>query len=213
MGKVLREDLKDSSLHRHLQRDRYGNFQLTEAIRPSLPPEIIPREGYRLDFYEEKPAQRIPVVVAAVTREKLWEVFLDLLDALDGGEGEEDVVLKLSHDPTIGGHIDYYREAIDAVVLRSYLYDFEDLLMRDGYTGIAVLKPHVPVEVQFDEHKLLFTYARNVQPFVEVMEKNDIRRDDGLRIISEGAHFHLTEDQFPDEFERMRIEFDAEEED
>ena len=57
--------------------------------------------------------------------------------------------------------MDLYREHIDMPVLKSTLYDFEDLLVNDGCTGIAVLNPGLPQEVQFDEHKLLIVYGSN----------------------------------------------------
>ena len=62
------------------------------------------------------------------------------------------------------GHVDLYREHIDLPVLKSILYDFEELLLNDGCTGIAVLNPHMPLEVQFDEHKLLIAYGHDLTP-------------------------------------------------
>ena len=49
-------------------------------------------------------------------------------------------------------------------VLKSILYEYEELLTHDGCTGIAVLNPRVPLEVQFDEHKLLIVYGNNLSP-------------------------------------------------
>ena len=69
-------------------------------------------------------------------------------------------MLETSHNRDTKGHADLYREHIDLPVLKSTLYDFEDLLLNDGCTGIAVLNPHVPQEVQFDEHKLLIVYGK-----------------------------------------------------
>ena len=67
----------------HLQVDRYGDFWLTEAIRPSLDLQVVPREGYRLDTYrDERAGIEVPVLVAAVSRERLFDVFLELLDPL-----------------------------------------------------------------------------------------------------------------------------------
>ena len=197
-------------LQRHLEKDTYGSFELTEAIRPSINRAIVPREGYRLDSWRPDPSeQTMLVVVASVTRSKLWKVFMDLLDAQDGREGTVDVVLESSHDKMVDGHVDHCREEIDAVVLRSHLCEFENLLMRDGYTGIAVLGADSSAEVQFDEHKLCFVYARDVRPFTKVMKRHGVVRDDALRVLSEGEHLHLTEESFQDEFERMRRTFGA----
>ncbi len=74
-------------------------------------------------------------------------------------------MLETSHDRDSRGHVDLYREHIDLPVLKSTLYDYEDLLLNDGCTGIAVLNPHVPLEVQFDEHKLLIAYGQDLGGF------------------------------------------------
>ena len=37
----------------HLQVDRYGAFWLTDAIRPSLDRQIIPRQAYRIETYRD----------------------------------------------------------------------------------------------------------------------------------------------------------------
>ena len=44
-------------------------------------------------------------------------------------------------------------------VLKSILWEYEDLLTNDGCTGLAVLNPGIPQEIQFDEHKLLIVYG------------------------------------------------------
>ncbi|MCS6852200.1 MAG: hypothetical protein NZ700_13640 [Gemmataceae bacterium] len=183
--------MKLDPLSRHVQVDRYGEFWLTEAIRPSLDLQVVPRQGYRLGTYRDRQAGlRVPVVAAAVSRERLFDVFLDMLDPL----GEVvDVVLETSHDDPHGRHRDLRRHAIDLPVLKSHLCDFEELLLHDGCTGVAVIARHLPMELQFDEHKLLIVYARDLTPFVDILEAAGVARDDDLRLISEGEHLHSTE--------------------
>ena len=53
-------------------------------------------------------------------------------------------------------------------MLKSILWDYEDLLVNDGCTGIAVLNPGVPQEIQFDEHKLLIVYGDRLQEFESI---------------------------------------------
>ena len=77
-------------------------------------------------------------------------------------------------------------------MLASHFCDFEDLLTHDGCTGVAVLADRVPMEVQFDEHKLLFVYAHDLEPFEAILLDSGLRRDDSLKFISEaGAPLHL----------------------
>jgi hypothetical protein len=174
---------------------------LTEAIRPSVDLQIIPRQAYRRDVYHDRSVGlEIPVLAASVTREDLFDVFLSLLEPLGD---EVDVVLETSHDSRDARHRDLQREHIDRPVLASYLCEFEDLLLNDGCTGVAVIGNEGPMEVQFDEHKLLIVYAHNLQPFECVLRSYGIARDDGLRLITEGEHLHTTDPRYVAEFDRL----------
>ena len=53
------------------------------------------------------------------------------------------------------------------------------------------------MEVQFDEHKLLFVYAHDLEPFEEVLLQHGLSRDDTLKFISEAEHLHSTDDEYP----------------
>ncbi|MCI0683067.1 MAG: hypothetical protein L0Y71_13280 [Gemmataceae bacterium] len=184
-----------------LLQDRYGDFVLTDAVRPSLDRQVVPRQGYRIETYRDtKAGFQVPVLAAAVSRERLFDVFLDLLEPL----GEVvDAILETSHDRDGNHHLDLYREAIDLPVLKSYCCDYEELLMQDGCTGIAVLSTSGPMEVQFDEHKLLVVYAANLKPFAALLDSHGIRRDDKLKLITEGEHLHSTDPKHRDAFEQL----------
>ncbi len=196
------DDLSQDELDAHLRVGRYGNFNLTDAVRPSFGLEIVPRQGYRRDVYRDpETGNTMPVLATSVSSEKLFDVFMDLLDPL----GDEiDVVLESSHESDPGSHDDMYREHIDNVILKSTLYDYEDLLLNDGCTGIAALNPAGPMEVQFDEHKLLFVYAHDLKPFEQILLEHGLRRDDSLKFISEAEHLHSTDDVYLDQFGELR---------
>jgi hypothetical protein len=185
----------------HLRKDRYGDFWLTDAIRPSVQRQIVPRQGYRIETYRDANAGlKVPVLAAAVSRERLFDLFLDLLDPL----GEVvDVVLETSHEGDGQTHRDLFREHIDLPVLKSHLCDYEDLLLNDGCTGLAALSTTQPVEVQFDEHKLLVIYAHNMRPFEALLRDAGVKRDDRLKLITEGEHLHSTDPNFRDSFEQL----------
>jgi len=193
--------LSKDFLAAHLQIDRYGEFWLTDAIRPAFDRQIVPREGYRIETYRDKGANfKVPVLAAAISRERLFETFLELLEPL----GEMvDVVLESSHESDGTAHRDLFRQEIDTMVLKSHCCDYEDLLMHDGCTGIAVLSPNEPMEVQFDEHKLLVAYAENLDPFIKILRANGIRRDDKLKLVTEGEHLHSTDPRFRPTFQQF----------
>jgi hypothetical protein len=196
-------------LARHLQEDRYGDFWLTDAVRPALDLQIVPTEGYRFDTYRDPRARlEVPALVASVSRERLFDTFVGLLDPL----GDiVDVVLETSHSSQGSRHRDLYREQIDLPVLKSHCYDFEELLMHDGCTGLAVISTIAPLELQFDEHKLLVVYAKDLEPFEAVLRSARIRCNGDIRFITEGDHLHSTEPRFLDCFEEFCLRLGVEE--
>jgi len=202
MPRTSFDDLSQDQLDAHLRVGQYGDFTLTDAVRPSFGLEVIPREGYRRDVYRDpETGNKMPVLAASVSSERLFDVLMDLLDPL----GEEvDVVMESSHESEPGNHADLYREHMDTVILKSTLYDFENLLLNDGCTGLAALNPNGPMEVQFDEHKLLFVYANDLGPFEEIMLRHGLGRDDDLKFLSEAEHLHSTDDVYRDQFDELR---------
>ena len=193
--------MNQDKLTAHLRVDRYGDFRLTEAIRPAPDLRVVPREGYRRDTYRDPQlGLEVPVLAAAVSAERLFDVFLDLLGPL----GEVvDVVLETSHQSADGSHRDLVREQIDLPVLLSHCYDFEDLLLHDGCTGMAVIAHDRPMEVQFDEHKLLIIYARDLRPFERMLRRAGLRCDKALKLITEAEHLHSTGPRHEEAFEQF----------
>jgi hypothetical protein len=112
-------------------------------------------------------------------------------------------VLETSHETTGSQHLDLFREAIDLPILKSHCCEFEDLLTHDGCTGIAVLSNEGPIEVQFDEHKLLVVYAGDLRPFEVLLNELGIYRNDKLKLITEGEHMHSTEPIYRQQFEQL----------
>ena len=197
------EHVTEDQLEEHLGVARYGDFTLTDAVRPSYDLQVIPEAGFRHDvFHDRDTGIEIPVILAAASREHIFDLFLDLLDPL----GEQvDVVLETSHDRESGDHEDLYREHIDLPVLKSVLCDFEDLLLDDGCAGVAALNPQRPLEVQFDEHKLLVMYGSNVREFEPILESYGLRASDEIRFITEAEHVHSSSEEFGQEFEQLRF--------
>ena len=68
------ERLTEEELEAHLGVARYGDFVLTEAVRPSYDLQVIPCQGYRHDCYrDEENHSSVPVIMAAVSRDSLFE--------------------------------------------------------------------------------------------------------------------------------------------
>ena len=198
------ESMSDDSLAEHLSKDTFGEFQLTNAVRPSLDMKIQPQQGYRHETYvDEENGGKVPVVMASASRENLFELFMQLIERL--GQSV-DVVLESSHARKSDEHLDLYREHIDMPVLKSILYDYEDLLMNDGCTGIAVLNPNTPQEIQFEEHKLLIIYGSPLEPYEFTLESNGIPENQDIKFITEAEHVHSTSDKYAERFNQLRCD-------
>jgi hypothetical protein len=196
------ESLSEEELETHLGVSRYGDFSLTDAVRPSYDLQVVPCQGYRHDSYQdEQNHSSVPVLMASVSQEQLFDTFMDLLDPLGF---VVDVVLETSHNRHNKGHTDLYREHIDMPVLKSILWEFEELLTNDGCTGLAVLNPDVPQEVQFDEHKLLIVYGEQLREFERALGERNVRCDEQMRFVTEAEHVHSSSDTFAQQFEELK---------
>lgn len=196
--------LSEEELETHLGIVRYGDFVLTDAIRPSYDVQVPPTQGFRHDVYRDEASKtNVPVLMGAASSTRLFELFLDLLDPLGT---EADVVLETSHNQDNRGHTDLYREHIDLPVLKSILCEYEDLLTDDGCTGIAVLNPAAPLEVQFDEHKLLIVYGHDLKPFEKIFERHGVNCREQMKFVTEAEHVHSSSDYFAQRFEELKTE-------
>lgn len=195
--------VSEDDLECHLGVKTYGEFVLTDAVRPSYDLRVVPRQGYRHDVYhDEESRTRIPVVMASATKDCLFDLFMEMLDPLGS---VVDVVMETSYNREGQGHTDLYREHIDSPVLKSILWDYEDLLTNDGCTGIAVLNPSVPQEVQFDEHKLLIAYGSDLSAYEEMLHDRRVPCFDEMKFITEAEHVHSTSDHYSQEFDELAM--------
>lgn len=196
------EHLSEDELKAHLGVSRYGSFMLTDAVCRSYDLQVVPSAGYRHDvFQDEESRSRVPVLMAAASREQLFETFMELLDPLGA---VVDVVLETSHANQGAGHVDLYREHIDMPILQSILWDYEDLLVNDGCTGIAVLNAGAPEEVQLDEHKLMIVYGNDMSKYEQIFSESRIHCRSEMRFITEAEHVHSTCDRFAEQFEELK---------
>lgn len=186
------ESLSDDELRTHLGIANYGAFELTDAVRPSYDLQVTPKQGFRYDEYvDDVSGARTPVIMASATRHQLMELFLELIEPLGA---VVDVVLETSHH-SASHHEDLYREHIDMPVLKSVLLEFEDLLLNDGCTGVAVINPAKRQEVQLDEHKLLIVYGEPLKRFRQVLIGGDVYPEPEIRFITEAEHVHSSSER------------------
>ena len=150
----------------HLSVNSYGSFTLTDAVRPGagLPVRRAKGIGSRCSGTgtpgcgSRCSPRRCP---RSASSTRFWR-------PRTAGDVVH-VVLESSHGIAAHGHTDLRRSDIDLPVLASHFCEFEELLTHDGCTGVAVMADRVPMEVQFDEHKLFHVYAPDLKPFRRVL--------------------------------------------
>jgi len=197
------EQLSDEELETHLCVDKYDRFKLTGAVRPSYDLKVKPAQGYRHDVYrDDETGSDVPVLMAAASAEILFDVFMELIEPLGN---EVDVVLETSHSQSPDGHEDLYRENIDMPVLQSLLWEFEDMLTHDGCTGIAVVNPKTPQEVQFDEHKLLIVYGEPLAGYETILKNAGVEHNADLSFITEAEHVHSSTGGYARKFDELTV--------
>lgn len=194
-------------LEAHLAVSRYGTFRLTDAIRPSFDLAIVPEEGWRFDRYvDSESGAAVPVALASVSAEKLFDVFFALLDAVGP---TVDVVVESSHRQK-GPSVSALREGVDAPVLKSVFCDYEETLLNDGCLGVAVLDADKPLEIQFDEHKLLSVYGEDLTDAVAAFRRFGVPRKPTIRFLNEAEHIHASRQSFWDAFDALKFDLAAE---
>jgi len=195
------ESLSRDELNTHMGIRSYGAFELTDAVRPSYDLQIVPKQGFRFDQHvDHSTGVKTPAILASVTQHRLLDLFFELIDRLGP---VVDVVLESSHRVQ-NSHREMYREHIDSAVLKSVLLDFEDLLLNDGCTGIAVINPKKRQEVQLDEHKLIIMYGRPLDGFVATLIQEDVYPDKDIRFITEAEHVHSSSEQMHHQFQILQ---------
>jgi len=198
------DTLSNLEMISHMEVDQYDTFQLTDAVRPAADLKIKPTQGYRHDvFVDEETDAKVPVIMAAASKDKLFPLFMQMIQRLGP---VVDVVLESSHANHDLAHVDMYREHIDMSVLTSILYDYEDLLMNDGCTGIAVLNPNTPQEIQFEEHKLLIVYGSPLEPYEFKLESAGVSERSNMKFITEAEHVHSSSEKFAQRFDQLRTD-------
>jgi hypothetical protein len=180
---------------------RTRSMRLPPAVQPAQGVCWEPHEGYRVRiFRDRRTGIKLPMLTASIGAGRAFDAFYELLKPL--GEVVH-VVLESSHGCDCDQHRDYRRNNIDAAVLKSHLCDYEELLVNDGCTGVAVLAARKPIEVQFDEHKIITVYAPDVLRFRKILKRMGVRRNKELTVVAEAEHLHFSTDEYADHFQQL----------
>jgi len=204
------ERIHSLELESHLATVKYGNFTLTDAVRPSFDLKIIPEQGYKYDRIRlgtrtsrHTCSRRwMPILVVSVSQEWLFDTFLDMLDPLGD---TVNIILETSHSHSGAYRTSLRRDYMDLPVLKSFLYDHEELLLNDGCTGISVHSSNIAAEVRFDEHKLIIVCAKSLSSFEQILHWHGIPHNETMKLLTDAEHVHITRDEYVQRFKTLQV--------
>ncbi len=201
--------LSKEEIRVHKRIKRYGNFTLTNAVIPSYNLEVMPKSGFRRGFFREV---SVSFILISASKESLFDLFIEIARLMSSSC--VDVFIKNTYR-TRRIHLKKYRESsvkeVDLFVVLSRLYDFEELLVDDGCTGIAIVNQETGLELQFDEDKILTVCNWQIikEDLLAILEKSQITEDPQMKFIFEAEHRHSTSLAFLRQFNRLKIRLSA----
>ena len=188
------DGLSEEELGELLAKRQYADFRLPMGISPA--PSFVPRQGFKQERIDNTRWVR-----AAVSAELLLDVFYELVELLSM---ELDVAVMTSHAHEDEDQDGFLRENIDRPVFLSTIQDFEDVLLSDGCTGVMAYDEHDDIEVQLEEHKLIFIFGADVSRFTEALGEHGIYENDNLRFVCDQDHIHSTTDRYVARTEELK---------
>lgn len=198
------KDMSKDEIEAHCKRNTYGSLVLPDGIRPGPQAEDYLREGYKITAYKSSSTGgSIPVIMAAASREKLADLFRDLIGVLGDAVN---IRLDSSFGMRAGTWISHKRKNQKTVIAESHFLDHENFLINDGYAGIS-MRNHISEEVQLDEHKLLLVYANSLERFQKFLSQHGILKDQSMRFITDDEHVHDAADNHRENFINMCLQF------
>ena len=163
----------------------------------------MPSAGFRHDMYrDEENRTNVPVLMAAVTKSRMIESFIALIEPLGD---VVDVVLETSHGTGATATPICTANTSTCRSCRARCGTSKTCLMNDGCTGIAVLNPSIPQEVQLDEHKLLIVYGKDLTAYERTLIEGRVPCREDMRFITEAEHVHSTCERYVQEFEELKM--------
>jgi hypothetical protein len=197
-------NLADGALKRRVH-TRDG-FKLTGAIRPVGKFGSTLVEGYCRARYEQADDFTIPLLWAAVSAEKIMDVVMASINEVARGREYLGVVLDSKHHDECS-QVQHFSE-VDAIILQSVLWDYEDLLLNDGCFVLAVIDNRTHLEVQLDDHKLLAVYGstERLAPFEQALIDHDVPLRPDMRFICQKDHVHISNHMLRQRFNELSMQ-------
>lgn len=188
-------------------------LEMTGAAFPSEKALVKIEPGYKVEV--AKNCYQVPLLITAnVHRSLIMDVLEDLIDQLGN---DLEVILETSHDLPVGSYEDLYVPyCLEPLVVKSYLRQYEDLLLNDGGTGIAVLNSSTGFQVQLNEDKKVVVYVVNREDLEKakmILESYEIPQRPMLVTVGEVEHYRNLDPAYARQFIEFAYNIGAEKED
>jgi len=211
--------LTPEQLKAHMDRAVYGDFLLTDAVRPSYDLKVVPKTGFKCELMQEEREGQVPVIVISASGEILFRLFLDIISLL---HGKVVVRLCLTHGgvpmSSTGKWLscrEFLRHKIDFAELKRILLGFENFLLDDGRTSIAISNYDEidRVEIQFDEHKIIrvCNWPAISDELSMILKKYRIPQDPKMEFIDSVEHVQQISENSEEKLEELVDAIGAEE--
>ena len=181
-----------------------------DAVKIAPGELFIPERGFKVLQHQPPRSELdpipapIPVYSIAMEQARAFALFIDLLEPL----GEDlSVVLESTHDSMVSDRSrDYWSDSHDSIALESALVEYEDLLTKDGCTGISIMDEREKYEVMFTEDKTLHCYGTPgiMGKFQRILYRHNVLHRPDMKILSTKiAHAHRTTAQYCERFHEL----------
>ena len=195
------QNVSEEQLEAHLNIARYGNFVLTDAVRPSYDLQVVPQSGYRHDVYQNADTGiKIPVLMGAVSKESVLDLFFELLDPLGN---EVDMVLETSHERN-SGHQDLVSREHRLAGAQEHALRLRGPAAQRRLLGHRRPQSADSVRGAVRRAQALDHVRQEPQGVREGLPELFRRCDEEIKFITEAEHVHSSSEEYFEQFQQLR---------
>lgn len=165
-----------------------------------VPSSLVLPEGYVRTTERQGPAVIVRLTVAT-TAEKLLEL---LLEALAFMGDDIKIVIQSTREHCMRG---FETAFPDPVMIESAFRTYDDVLLGDAYTGVAIVDEIAPAEIRLDEHKTLVVH--NAPRFERFLRAQQIPTRETMPFVADVTHDHLADPELDERFDTLLTDIGA----
>jgi hypothetical protein len=204
-------------------------FELTDAVCPIN--GFAPTVGFQRAIYVDSVCGRVQLLVISQTKGSLFGLFVELLEKLISiGKVKRhgvDAVFESRYNPfdrrpgfkydvdlQAQHYRDFIAEGVDPICFLSKLWDYEDLFVNDGFSGVSLMSEGLFSELRLDVHKTILLFSKSkklIRMMAEFLRGANLPEmpTDATGIADE-PHLHIGHSDFRNKFDQLVASENAE---